>query len=229
MKQINISEVVSQAWELTKQNWLAILVCVLGIGIVQYAIQAIFSVGLGIGAATMNFGAQPDIQDVLAMYAAMAPLSVITAIVNFILMVGLYQTLINCGRGNGEFSFQAWNQPLMVYLKVLGIQLLVGLICMIGCLFCILPGLYLAARLQFSAYYAIDHKNAGIMESITASWNMTQSSAFTLIGLFLLFICFVIVGFLCCCVGVIAAEILIYFCIIVSYLTLLNEPTSDEE
>ena len=233
MKRINISEVLSQACELTKKHWATFLVCFIGVIVVQMIIGAIFGGSSQLAMLQLQAQAQQDPALVLqnAMQALTASLgsSIVSGIVSFILMVGVFQTLLNCGRGHGDFTIDAWKQPAALYLKMFIAQIIVEIIVLIGLVFCVLPGLYLYARLQFYSFYMLDHKNCGVMDGIEASWNATKEDGLILLLLGLLYILLMLLGILCCCVGVIVAEMVVYFACVVCYLTLMSNNTPSVE
>ena len=233
MKRINISEVISQACELTKKHWATILVCLIGTTVVQMIINVILGGSSQLAMMQLQGQAQQDPALVLqnAMQALTANLgsSIVSWIVSFVLLVGVYQTILNCGRGHGDFTIDAWKQPAALYIKMFVAGIIVEIIVAIGLCFCILPGIYLAARLQFYGFYMLDHKNCGVMDGIEASWNATKEDALTLILLGLLYILFILLGILCCCVGVIVAQMVIYFAVVVCYLFLMSNNTPSVE
>ena len=61
------------------------------------------------------------------------------------------------------------------------------------------------------------------MDGIEASWKSTKENDITLCLLFFVFILIMILGVLCCCVGMFVAEILVSFAVVVCYLTLNSE------
>lgn len=230
MKEINISDVLSQAWELTKKHWATVLACMVGIYVVQYIISSIMTASASAEMMTLLQKNDPTTmkpEQLIDMYtnllSSMGPAQIVTSCVNFILTIGMFQLLLNCGRNNGSFTLDAWKQPVGLYVKVFLTQIIVSIICGIGTLCCILPGIYLYARLQFTTYYFLDHKEAGIGEALSASWNMTSRSAWTLFGLVFIYVGIGIIGFLCCCIGMIPAAIIIYLAGTVCYLTLAPE------
>lgn len=233
MKKLTISEVISQAWELTKQHWATVLVCLVVIFVAQMIIGAIMG-----GAQAMNMeqmfqnqnANDPTValQQSLQMLEQNAAANIVSMIVSFALSVGLFQILLNCGRGNGNFTIDAWKQPGALFVKIFIAEIIVGIIVLVGFCLCVLPGIYLYSRLQFYPYYMLDHKECGLLDGIEASWNFTKNNDITLCLLFFVFILLMILGFLCCCVGMFVAEIVIYFAVVVCYLTLNSEEPKQE-
>lgn len=227
MKRIIISEVISQAWELTKKHWAVILACAIIMTVVQYFITAIMGFGSSMGlqlAQMQNSQMSPEeqVQMLMQILTASTGATIVSLIVSFVMCVGFYQTVLNCARGNGQFTLDAWKQPAALYVKILIASVVFILLYYIGLIFCILPGIYLAARLQFTVYYMLDHKDCDVLDGIKASWRMTEKDAFTLFGLALVYIGLYILGLLCCCVGVYVSMIVVLFGTVVCYFTLAD-------
>ncbi|MCR5362861.1 MAG: hypothetical protein K6E73_12765 [Bacteroidales bacterium] len=245
MKRIIISEVISQAWELTKKHWLVILACAIIMTVVQYFITAIMGFGSSqtLLLSQMQNSSQmtpaEQMQMLMQMLTASMGATIVSAVVSFVLSIGFYQTVLNCARGNGQFTLDAWKQAAALYVKIFLAQVIFTILVYIGFLFCILPGIYLAARLQFTVYYMLDNKDCDVLDGIKASWRMTENDAFTLIGLALVYIGLYILGLLCCCVGVYVSMIVVLFGTVVCYFALADgtkaepkikaEPKSDSE
>lgn len=225
MKGIIISDVIKQAWELTKKHWLTIVACGVITGIMFYAIFFLLVLGFSImGCFTAVFA--DEISEQMTIAESLVLFFVLNALA-FALLVGFYQTLLNCARGDGQFTFKIWKQPVNTYIKIVVAQLITMILVFIGFILLILPGFYIAARLQFAVFYLLDHKEAGIKEAIKASWDMAEHDAFSIVGV--MFACFglTIVGLLCCFVGAYVAAIVNYFTMPVCYLTLADKFKKD--
>ena len=96
------------------------------------------------------------------------------------------------------------------YLYYLGVNIVFSLIVTIGCLFCILPGIFLAVRLMFAPMIAINHPELTFSEAFTRSWQMTKGHFWKLIGLYLIVILLNILGIICCCVGYLLTIVITY-------------------
>jgi hypothetical protein len=96
------------------------------------------------------------------------------------------------------------------YLYYLGVNIVFSLIVTIGCLFCVLPGIFLAVRLMFAPMIAINHPELTFSEAFTRSWQMTKGHFWKLIGLYLLVILLNILGIICCCVGYLLTIVITY-------------------
>ncbi|MBE6331072.1 MAG: hypothetical protein E7070_02020 [Bacteroidales bacterium] len=221
MKGIIISDVIKQAWALTKKHWIDIVVCGVIIAIIYNIVAFLFVIGFSIiEIATSATAEKPSEQMTIAGILGFA---VFLYALVFALLVGFYQTLLNCTRENGKFTLRVWIQPANIYFKAVVLQIITMILVFIGFILFILPGLYIAARLQFAVFYLLDHKEAGIKEAIKASWDMTAHDAFSLVGLILVCIGLSFVGLLCCLVGIYVAAIVTYFTMPVCYLILADE------
>lgn len=96
------------------------------------------------------------------------------------------------------------------YLYYLGVNIVYSLIVTIGCLFCVLPGIFLAVRLMFAPMIAINHPELTFSEAFTRSWQMTKGHFWKLIGLYLIVILLNILGIICCCVGYLLTIVITY-------------------
>jgi uncharacterized membrane protein len=79
--------------------------------------------------------------------------------------------------------------------------------------------LYLCARI-FQFYYLVIDRNAGVLDSIRLSWELTRGRAGTIILVYLLQIALGIAGFLALCVGAIFTLPLSSLLLVVTYLAL---------
>ena len=236
MKKIIISEVISQAWELTKKHWAVILACAIIIAVVNCFISTLMGAGSSIALQQIqNSQMTPEEQLLMLMQILSGSTGaiIVSSLVSILLYVGFYQTVLNCARGNGQFTLNAWKQPAALYVKILIAYIIVEFLYSVGFIFCILPRIYLAARLQFTIYYMLDHKDCDVLDGIKASWRMTENNAFTLFGLGCVYIGLAFLGLLCCCVGVYVSLIVVYFGSVVCYFTLAEgaktEPKTEAE
>ena len=90
-----------------------------------------------------------------------------------------------------------------LFFRYLFASILYGLVVLLGMIFLIIPGIYLAVRFWFYDYFIVD-KRAGIIESLKRSWRITQGSAWNLFLFSLLLIGINLLGILCLLVGLFA-------------------------
>ena len=116
-----------------------------------------------------------------------------------------------------EVTFDAFKLPLSVYAKAVVVSFIVGIICFVATLCCIIPGLFVAPRLVLAPVYQVENPEAGIIESISASWKMTSGNTFSMLCLGIIMVGVCILGFMCCCIGIYFAEVIQLFALIAAY------------
>lgn len=143
---------------------------------------------------------------------------IIGAILKLIVSVGLYNLALGLMAGRfSEVTFDAFKLPFATYLKVFVVNLITGIIIFVSTLCCIIPVFFVAPRIIFAPVYQVEHPEAGIFESISASWNMSSGNTFSLLGLGFIIVGIAIVGFCCCCIGVYFAEAIELFALTAAY------------
>ena len=143
---------------------------------------------------------------------------IIGAILKLIVSVGLYNLALGLMAGRfSEVTFDAFKLPFATYLKVFVVNLITGIIVFVSVLCCIIPVFFVAPRIIFAPVYQVEHPEAGIFESISASWNMSSGNTFSLLGLGFIIVGIAIVGFCCCCIGVFFAEAIELFALTAAY------------
>jgi len=209
MKEFSVSESISQGWEFAKQHGLLLAVFWFVMSIIMGVISSL--------ATPANFwetymAAMSNPQDTYAMERMMAAsnastmlssvLSLITHILTVLFMAGFCTIIVRIVRGTmDKVSFEGFKIPAMTYLKYFAVCFVVGLAVVVGLFLCVIPGIFLAVRLSFADWYILDHPEAGIGEAISASWKMTKGNFWGVFGLQLCEIGIVLLGLLCCCIG----------------------------
>jgi uncharacterized membrane protein len=89
-----------------------------------------------------------------------------------------------------------------LFFRVLFARILYSLICLLGIIFFIIPGIYLGIRFWFYSYFIVD-KKVGVIESLRKSWRITKGGVWNLflfnlllLGLNLLGMHFFLIGLL---------------------------------
>lgn len=91
-----------------------------------------------------------------------------------------------------------------LFFRYLGSSILVGIIALIGLILLIIPGIILIIRLQFFVYLIVD-KNAGAIEAIQQSWEMTKGKTGNLFLFGLLLFAIEVAGLIALGVGLLVA------------------------
>lgn len=116
----------------------------------------------------------------------------------------LFQTLDGI-----EPQFSAYGQQARKIFTYFIASIIVGIAVFIGCLVFLIPGIYLALRLQFFAAFIVE-EDASFMDSIKRSWEITQGQVGQLFMLMLAMLGIMIVGILLFGIGILFAMPLIY-------------------
>ncbi len=222
MNDLSVSYIYGQAWELTKKNLLPLVLVVLFYYLLVSG-ATIWSI------LPPNF----DFSDFgNGTFVPREDPNFIGNLINILLAcffsVGFYTSALRISRGVGGVSVDSFLRPLAVYVKFIAVGLIVGVATALGLILFIVPGFYVAIRLVFATLYTLDHPEAGIIESIKASWQMTKGHMLELIGLSIVAIFVMLLGYLCCCVGTLVAFPVVILSFTQIYLV-LNEQFEQNE
>ncbi len=108
-----------------------------------------------------------------------------------------------------EPQFSAYGQQSRKIFTYLIASIIMGIAVAIGIFLLIVPGIYLAIRLQFYSAYIVE-EDCGIIESLQKSWDLTKGQGMPLFLLLLAMIGTAIVGCILFFVGLFVAVPLIY-------------------
>ena len=217
MRNLSVSESISQGWELAKKNGLLLAVFVLVIGIITNLLSS-FTLPSGFMDSYTKALTQNDPDAMMQLLnsssasAASIIVSIIQTVVYVLFLAGFCATILKLTRGlMAKVSLDGFKMSAMTYLKFFAVSILVGLAVGIGTALCVIPGIFLAVRLGFAEWYILDHPEAGIGEALSASWKMTKGNFWSVLGLMLAEIGIIILGYICCCIGVLFAIPFAYF------------------
>ena len=188
MEFISTSNIFGKAWEIFQQNGSDLVV----ISFVYVFISCILSI---MDSATTG-----------ANYVIVFIISIACGILQMVLSLGFYRILldtINSEKPQLAELFSQRNSNLILHY-IIG-SIVSGVAIVIGFIFLIIPGIYLATRLQFFHLRLLEQENPDCIKALTDSWNMTENHVLDLIGLGFITCCIVILGFLALIVGLIVA------------------------
>lgn len=188
-KKITVSEVFKISWEALKSQIWILVGLFIGISIVSFILNLLLI---------------PLMTSVVGTIIGY----VITIAISLILGLGYLKNMFQALDGE-EPQFSAYGQQAPKIFTMFVAYLLASIAIMIGMIFLIVPGIYLALRLQFFAAFIVE-EDAGIMESLQKSWEITKGQVMDLFILLLAMIGITIVGVLLLGVGVLVAGPLVY-------------------
>lgn len=203
MKQtFKISESFRTSWKYTKS---------------QLAILAGLLIGYTIIAFTLTLFAMPMQSSVVGKIAT----SIISAVISLIFSLGYLKNIFQA-LDDIEPQFSAYGQQASKIFSYFFANFIYVIIVLAGTIFLIIPGIYLAIRLQFFWAFIVE-ENTGVIESLKRSWQITQGHTGKLTLLFLLMIGIFLLGIALFIVGIFIAYPLI--CMMYCYVfRKLNSP-----
>lgn len=168
------SALIKEAWELFKKN-LNIILIVIGVYFVYYLLQYLVSYAFN-GSVLGSL------------------LSLVFLIIFLVIQLGTYNLMLKVVDGHKAtyVDLYKYSDPAMKILRNIVAGIIVGIVVVGGLILFIIPGVYLGIRLMFFTYYIVD-KNAGVMDSIKMSWELTRNGV---VNLFFLSVLFMIINFI---------------------------------
>lgn len=187
---LNLSEIFSASWKLVKPH----LVILAGLMFGYMVISVLLS-----------FALVPLAGDALLGSLLVHILSLAIGIV---FSLGYIKNVFQALDGM-EPQFSAYMVKLSQAGNYLLAGIIMGLLVGIGIILLIIPGIYIAMRLQFAMAYIIE-EDADAIDALTRSWNLTKGHCLNLFLLFLIMIGLSILGMLLLFVGFFVTVPLIY-------------------
>lgn len=185
----SISEVCSTSWQRTKAQIWVLSGLIIGMSIISF---------------TLGVFAMPIQQSVVGAVV----INLISCVISCIFALGYMKNIFQALDGE-EPQFSAYGQQSRKIITYLVANILMAIIVTLGlCLF-IIPGIYLALRLQFYAALIVED-DAGIIESLQRSWEITRGQEISLFMLMLAMIGICILGLILLGIGIFVAMPLIY-------------------
>ena len=127
-------------------------------------------------------------------------ISLLSLIINQLFTLGYTKNMFQALDGE-EPQFSAYGQESRKILTGLFAGLIFTIIFIAGLVLLILPGFYIAIRLQF--YYAsIVEEDTGIISSLKRSWEITKGQEMRLLILLLVEIALILLGLICFVIGI---------------------------
>lgn len=189
-----LSEVVGTSWKAVKsQIWVLV-----GLLVAYTIIAGIIQ--------TFIMPSQPQAAPVFTPRLGIGWL--ISLVISGLFMLGYLKNLFQTLDGQ-EPQFSAYGQQARKLLTYILSYFLFMLIVVIGLVLFIIPGIYLALRLQFFIAFIVE-ENAGIVESLKMSWAITKGNTGKLFLLALLMFAILLLGVIVLIIGIFVAAPLVY-------------------
>lgn len=208
---ISIGDIIGKAFEFAKKYGLPMAAMLFAAGVFCGIISKIPN----IGGSYLHQSTEGVFQ--LAVLGQVLASSFLQLIINSVVGVSIFASILEILRNNGgRYRFNHGLSPV-VYLKVVGCQLIYGLAVYVGLIFLIAPGIFFAVRWVFAPIYLIDHPEAGIGEALRASWDKTADLFWPLLGLGIVTGLIAGAGLLVCCVGYFFTMTILYVAQVITY------------
>ena len=220
---LSISSAIGTGWEYAKKHGLMVAVILLALGVISSIVQELTGVDLDPSQSrALGEAIGRGDMEAVAAYGELYKASLVPTLISVVLQIVIYTGFYNLALGllSGRFNsigIDVFRLPLTVYVKFFVLEILVGIISGVSIMLCVIPAFFIIPRIAFAPIYLIDNPHAGIIESLSASWNMTKGNTLSIIGLGIVFIGLVIIGLLCCCVGIFFAEAIMLFAFAAAY------------
>ena len=188
MKEISFSNIFNKAWDIFKDNGSDLVVFTF----VYILLSAIFSF---FDTSVSGSG-----------FLISLIISIACGIAQMILSLGFYRVLLNTidSKISQPSTLFEHTNPILILHYIIG-SIIAGVAIVMGFIFLIIPGIYLAIRLQFFTYCLLEQDEPECMQALSDSWNMTKGHLLDLFTLGLLSICIVILGVIAFFVGIFVA------------------------
>ena len=188
MNDISVSKIFGKAWELFKEHSSDLVVFTF----VYVILSSIISV---IDTLTES-----------SPFLIVLIISIVCGIAQMILALGFNSILLNTvdgSKSNLQELFSKTN-PTLIFQYIVG-SILAGVAIVIGFIFLIIPGIYLAIRFQFFTLCMLEQEVPDCGKALNESWNMTEGHVLDLFSLGILSLCLVILGIIALMVGLFVA------------------------
>jgi uncharacterized membrane protein len=127
----------------------------------------------------------------------------------------------------GRFELGDFFKGFNFFVAALVASLIITVFTFIGTIFCIIPGLVIAAMYQFTYLFIID-KKLDFWPAMQASHALVKNDYFGFTLFFVAAILLNIIGFLCCVVGILATMPILYAAVTVAYKEMVGfEPSTN--
>jgi uncharacterized membrane protein len=184
-----ISEVFKTSWKLTKS---------------QIWVLAGLFIGFTILSSIISLFGTPAEGSTIGTFVV----SLISLIISSLFVLGYYKNLFQTIDGE-EPQFSAYGQESRKVFTYLITNIIYSCILIIGLILLVIPGIYLALRLQFYTAFIVE-ENAGIKESLQKSWKLTEGQTMPLFLILLTTIGISIIGCIFFFIGLFVAIPLSY-------------------
>jgi uncharacterized membrane protein len=211
----SLKEIFKSGFEDFKKYWATVIVLYIILTIVSIVLSTLTELISGMPKMTSTFGMSQFDFDAASMFSISMyiVLTLVSSIITYWMsynMMKSYFKLIDGHKVEVKEIFNFNDQTVKNVLMWFVGGMVYSIICIVGFILLIIPGIYLSIKLMFAPYLILD-KGLGIEEAFRRSWSMTDGHFWDIFLFGLATIGMVLLGLLLLIVGVIPAVIIILF------------------
>lgn len=219
----SVSAELNRAWNLTGKHWLTLLLTIVLSGLLLEAVNLMANPYCDVYFKTIQMMAlsggkfsNPDafMQGLMLGNSVSVFRIMLFVLLTAALKIMIYGTVFRLGLsardGADKLDVQASiTGTFRIIVKLFLVCFLYGLIVTVGIMLCIIPGIFLAARLLFMPIIVVDHPELSLEDVFRRSWNLTRGNFWRLLLAGILDLLITLAGVICCCVGLFFAYVII--------------------
>ena len=211
---IEIGEIINRAWKLTKKHFPVFLLLIIITQIVGGLPSQAYYGGLINEIIRSNGDIDYQYLNELQMAAYTSGKSIVLHLIA--LLLGSYLGVVTLRLLNDAVygvkldMTAAFRESFRGYLFFVGVYFIYVIITALGMLMCFVPGIYLGIRYMFAPMIAANHRDVAFGEAFSMSWQMTKGYFWQLFLFGIISFGINIVGFVCCCVGILLTSVITY-------------------
>lgn len=240
-KELRLGEIIDRSWELAKKYWLYLI----GISILSYMASELATSSMSQQQTMKILESYAKHGDIARAIQSSADVSLMQMGLSFgigmliAMLIGIFLEMVmqkilwkgvNEGTGKVDLTALLKSSFNVQFFTFLIIFILYEVLMVVATLFCILPGIFVGVRLVFVPIIAANHPELTMSEVFSRSWSLTRGHFWTLLGYALVAIGINLIGFCCCCVGMLFTAVITEFMLAECYRRLCDEdyPTPEE-
>lgn len=234
--ELHLGQILDRAWNSTNKNWgPMLLLAVVGYMVSQLPSKALMN---PVTPSMTKYMAEGRMDKVIeAMYGPFDGTMIVKLCISLLLCVILNIFIVKVQwrlvwEGIHRRKYDATGllkQSLKELPMFLAVSIVNNVVLVFSYLLLLVPGLILNVRLLLVPVIAANNPEMGISEVLGRSWDLTRGHWWTLLGYGIVAAGIVLVGFCCCCIGVIPAGIFCAFFLGETYKALCGGNDQSEE
>ncbi len=181
-RQVDLGRAFEASWACFKQHglWLSLvyLAIALCVGIIAFVTVGYGFLGLLLS-ATNGMHSWPVVS---GFGAVLLLVLLVFSLLSLVVEVAMDNLGLGLMSGRYEkLTFDAAKMPVWLYAKAFAVNLLASILCALSLVLLVVPFFFIAPRIMLAGRYQLAHPEAGVVESISATWRMTEGNTLVLL------------------------------------------------